>query len=356
MGTIKIRPMSETRNQDYLVLEHELPIDPTMEQVVELISQVFPNENASENCSFRRFTDGLTNRLFKIRYQCHEKQREVLIRVYGEKTELLIDREKELRGMVHLHQAGLAPPVYAAFRNGVCYGYIDGTPFNVDKMKDEQLAPQVARHLARFHAVDIPEMERTPSLLTTLRDWQGKIERPTLTLSQEEVRGGHFAFEAFTGELQWLEKEIAKFGDWNVCFCHNDLLAGNIIEHDGKEVNFIDYEYGAYNYELFDIGNHFAEMMGPQVDLSRFPSWDFRLDWLKNYFSAQEGVEVTPEFLERMLEQSCLMVLAANLYWGVWALVQHQFSDVDFDYQDYSRKKLQAFYHFRETIYRSPSE
>jgi len=25
---------------------------------------------------------------------------------------------------------------------------------------------------------------------------------------------------------------------------------------------FIDFEYGAYNYEAFDIGNHFAEYAG----------------------------------------------------------------------------------------------
>jgi thiamine kinase-like enzyme len=28
------------------------------------------------------------------------------------------------------------------------------------------------------------------------------------------------------------------------------------------EVSFIDYEYGAYNFSAFDIGNHFNEFGG----------------------------------------------------------------------------------------------
>ena len=41
-------------------------------------------------------------------------------------------------------------------------------------------------------------------------------------------------------------------------------------------------------------------------------------------------------------KQTKLMILAANLYWGVWALLQSQFSNVDFDYKEYSRQKLHA--------------
>jgi len=43
------------------------------------------------------------------------------------------------------------------------------------------------------------------------------------------------------------------------------------------------------------------------------------------------------------------MILAANLYWGVWGLVQHQIStNPDFDYQVYSQKKLKVYYQFKQ--------
>lgn len=48
-----------------------------------------------------------------------------------------------------------------------------------------------------------------------------------------------------------------------VVFSHNDLLLGNIIySEDNHRVTFIDYEYSAFNYQAYDIGNHFAEFVG----------------------------------------------------------------------------------------------
>lgn len=46
-------------------------------------------------------------------------------------------------------------------------------------------------------------------------------------------------------------------------FAHNDLLLGNIlVDENTDEVRFIDYEYAAYNFQAYDIGNHFAEYAG----------------------------------------------------------------------------------------------
>lgn len=36
-----------------------------------------------------------------------------------------------------------------------------------------------------------------------------------------------------------------------------------------EEVHFIDYEYGAVNYQLFDIANHFCEYAGKYTDRNR---------------------------------------------------------------------------------------
>lgn len=48
-----------------------------------------------------------------------------------------------------------------------------------------------------------------------------------------------------------------------VVFTHNDLLLGNILYDRFKnKVIFIDFEYADYNYQAFDIGNHFAEFAG----------------------------------------------------------------------------------------------
>lgn len=48
-----------------------------------------------------------------------------------------------------------------------------------------------------------------------------------------------------------------------VCLTHNDLLAGNIlINKEKRNIRFIDFEYGSFNYIAFDIANHFCEYSG----------------------------------------------------------------------------------------------
>lgn len=61
-------------------------------------------------------------------------------------------------------------------------------------------------------------------------------------------------------ELQLLKNLLSEEKS-PIVFCHNDLLLPNIIYKSGK-VSFIDYEYAGWNYQAFDIGNHFAEFAG----------------------------------------------------------------------------------------------
>ena len=45
-------------------------------------------------------------------------------------------------------------------------------------------------------------------------------------------------------------------------FCHNDLLAGNIMLIGKSEIQLIDFEYGGANHRGFDIANHWNEWAG----------------------------------------------------------------------------------------------
>jgi len=63
-------------------------------------------------------------------------------------------------------------------------------------------------------------------------------------------------------EYQILNSTLSKVNS-PVVFAHNDLLLGNILYNQKQEsVVFIDYEYTAFNYQAFDIVNHFAEFAG----------------------------------------------------------------------------------------------
>ena len=63
----------------------------------------------------------------------------IVIRVFGENTEIIIDREREQANMVMLHKAGLGPPLYLKFTNGIAYGFVQGQTLNVDAMRDKHM-------------------------------------------------------------------------------------------------------------------------------------------------------------------------------------------------------------------------
>lgn len=79
-------------------------------------------------------------------------------------------------------------------------------------------------------------------------------------------------FQALEADVAETEK-VCSLTQSPLVFGHNDLLSGNILilqqpgfdpkapDREGPVV-FIDYEYGAYTYRDFDIGNHFTEYAG----------------------------------------------------------------------------------------------
>ena len=106
------------------------------------------------------YTDGITNRLIGC-YLPEDKDNVILIRVYGEKTELFIDRNREKLNMKLMHEAGLAPPLFASFKNGLCYGFTPGKPIDYDRVRDPFICKFIADKMARMHSLVKPK--RTPS-------------------------------------------------------------------------------------------------------------------------------------------------------------------------------------------------
>lgn len=78
-----------------------------------------------------------------------------------------------------------------------------------------------------------------------------------------------FRFEKILPSKAELEKEYAFMKqhlselESPSVFCHNDLLLANVVYNAQRNtVTFIDYEYAAYNYQSYDIANHFNEYAG----------------------------------------------------------------------------------------------
>ncbi|KAL1129692.1 hypothetical protein AAG570_012636 [Ranatra chinensis] len=263
----------------------------------------------------------------------------VLVRVYGQNTELLIDRKAETANFLLLQKAGYAPRLYATFNNGLAYAYVPGEVLTSNMVKNPSIYPLVARMLAKLHNVECgPSMSKEPVIWRRTYHYLSLIP-PTFTKCQLQKR----FVECFPDGIDFLKQELQELQQnlsdikTDVVFCHNDLLLGNIIHNDGK-VTFIDYEYAAYNYQAYDIGNHFAEFAGvSEVDYSRYPNKEFQISWLNIYLSEYNqcknaaGTVTFSEINDLYLEVNKFS-LASHLHWAIWALVQAHHSAIDFDF------------------------
>ena len=102
------------------------------------------------------FADGLTNKLMGVYPVDGDFDQMVLVRINGNGTEKFIRRDWELCTMVTLHKAGLNPPVYCQFSNGICYGYQPGRMITLDEMADLKMARYTAKCFAALHNTPIP--------------------------------------------------------------------------------------------------------------------------------------------------------------------------------------------------------
>eukprot|EP01104_Vermistella_antarctica_P008374 TRINITY_DN2088_c0_g1_i2.p1 TRINITY_DN2088_c0_g1~~TRINITY_DN2088_c0_g1_i2.p1 ORF type:complete len:355 (+),score=50.93 TRINITY_DN2088_c0_g1_i2:191-1255(+) len=273
--------------------------------------------------SVRELTEGLTNKLFHIRYTEEPDHAGVLVRVDGVGSEAVIDRQYEMQTM---HQFSLDGRLvaYGWFQNGSVYGFTKGRPLVVDDVRQTKYCTLIARELAKWHVFKptrsnffAPDRkEVNPSVvenngcadkeavsqaqprgriwLTTNR-WIGLARKAVGTFS-EDKRGGSPLFdldhiEAQIGELRRLIDALDEaFPPLAECMCHADVNPLNVIyDEDNETVSFIDFEYCGLNPPEFDIANHFCEWSGFDCRFERMPTTAERMSFLKEYLRSRGG-------------------------------------------------------------------
>jgi ethanolamine kinase len=260
----------------------------------------------------------------------------VAVKVFGDKTELVVDRLAEAAAVEALGKAGFGPQVMATFGNGRAERFLHCHTLRPEQMVSPPYRERIAAALARFHAVEPPNPPHDrarPSLWPSIRKWLD--EARSLDWSAEAVPDEKKRAAAARLDIDALERDVARVkGACDltrspVVFAHNDLLSGNILvlqrvgrgdwdgaaAEEGEEgggggggggeggagsnpinsskedetgpLTFIDFEYGAYNPRGFDLANHFNEYAGFECDYGRYPHGDAaKQPFLGAYLSA----------------------------------------------------------------------
>ncbi|KIX08133.1 uncharacterized protein Z518_02789 [Rhinocladiella mackenziei CBS 650.93] len=341
-----------------------------------------------------KFTDGITNTLLKVAKhvpglsQAEVDQESILLRAYGNNTEILIDRDREARSHALCAERGLAPPLLARFKNGLLYRYIIGQVCTPQDLIREPVWRAVAKRLGEWHArLPIDDAAEESDVSDGVNGHNVKNETPpdaTPELaSRRPVPNIWSVMQKWTSALpcdtpkqkarqELLQKELDRSfsdldkqrgpGSGGFVLGHCDLLSANIIilppenssvsskMEDDIKVSFIDYEYAIPCPAAFDIANHFAEWGGYDCDYNMLPTKSVRRQFLQDYlesYKAHSDKPVSDDMLDVLLAEVDRYRGMPGLYWGIWALIQATISQIDFDYASYAEVRLGEYFAWR---------
>ncbi|KAG1677822.1 hypothetical protein FOA52_008586 [Chlamydomonas sp. UWO 241] len=236
---------------------------------------------------------GISNLLVKVTPTTHTHLTPVAVKVFGNKTELLVDRVKELEQLLKLNECGFGAEVVGIFANGRIETFLTAKTLEPEEMLHDAFVPRIASLLRRLHAVPT---DGVPTLWPTVLQWLDMAEKLEFEDAGKRAKFAAIDFPAQRREIAEL-KALCDRVPSAIVFSHNDLLSGNILVvldtslPEGEQVErgtiqFIDYEYSDCGYRGFDFGNHFNEYAGFECDYSRYPGPAAQSTFFRHYLAA----------------------------------------------------------------------
>lgn len=151
-------------------------LDSDYTQIKTLLAKIFPSWSADDAIFIKRLTGGITNMLLSCTHE--PSQETLLMRVYGQGTNLIIDRHREFVSHLVLNSLHLAPPVHARFANGLIYGFLEGRSLDPKELANPYLYPLIAQQLGNWHTkVDCDNIEDG---IEKLRKYTARIKNQLL--------------------------------------------------------------------------------------------------------------------------------------------------------------------------------
>jgi ethanolamine kinase len=359
-------------------------------QLRDLLCKVFNWSHPGE-IQVKQLTGGITNMLLAINYNTEN----YLVRVYGHGTNLIIDRHREFISHLTLNSLNLAPPVHARFKNGVIYGFLPGTSLKPKDLRNPNVYPLVAQLLGVWHnQIDIKVIEGG---IEKLRDFSLSIKKKKSSKSKFKKKFIGNIWELFEqwisivpvnsklidsfklhlpdtdvtesniiqvllAEYEWFKTTVETVNSPTVSG-HCDLLSGNVIipenydlsvpltklpQPENNPIKFIDYEYMLPSPRAFDIANHFAEWQGFDCDKSAIPeptpSNPVMVNFVKAYLNNENASE---QEVNNLIEEIAMYHGLPGFFWFLWAMIQSELSNIDFDYANYAIKRLDEYWDWK---------
>lgn len=379
-------------------------LDNDYDQIKTLLCKVFPAW--THHIHVKQLTGGITNMLLSCTHIPSEET--LLIRVYGQGTNLIIDRHREFVSHLVLNSLKLAPSIHARFSNGLIYGFLPGRSLDPKELSNPGLFPLIAQQLGNWHnsinseyiedgvemlrkyTAGLKKKAQPPHVAKPRREKKAKrlisnvwdlIEDWILIVPANEALVNNFAAnlpgvevtvenvrDVVQQEFKWMRTTLSRATKSSVVVSHCDLLSGNIIIPETEEfaertknagvklpllhenpIQIIDYEYMLPAPRAFDIANHFAEWQGFDCDRSAIPEPSATnpvlVAWCKGYLNNENAPACE---IEGLINEIACYYGMPGFYWGIWAMIQSELSTIDFNYAEYSELRLEEYWEWKK--------
>jgi len=286
-----------------------------------------------------------------------------------------------------LSKAGIAPKFYGRFLNGrIEEFYSDSRPIKFSEMgasAPQCLSPDVrsggyawgiATSMAGLHSLSVPsgvcgtDRGDPPQILRQMAEWHGLAEGVDLAAFNEGQTDPTKKLRTsnIQDEWVWLRDTVlfpppgprnpnvgVKFSRDNV-FTHLDCQSLNIMTSPlwgSDEIRLIDFEYAGFNPRGLDIANTWLEhcdMNNLRPDYAgSFPSVGQQRFFLRRYCQeckVEEDLLNTNHFLEDLRRECLKFTLLSHLNWALWSIIQHDNSEIKFDFLEYAAIRMQGYH------------
>jgi thiamine kinase-like enzyme len=264
---------------------------------------------------------GITNKLYRIQSQ----KGDYTVRIYGDKTDLFINRDHEAHTITEMCKLGVCAPLikYMPERGVTIVEFIDDAiVLKNDHFLDKSLYPKIVAPIRKIHSSGV-RLKRIFNPLAEVEKMAGILTDLKADYPEFDIAGTIQRLNKLSGIINIPESEYTP--------CHNDLLADNfiLINEEARDryespMYIIDWEYAGMAPKYYDIADMFQEILVPREAEKQI---------VEEYCAGHK--------FEQVLYHIDLFKPFPDLYWFLWSLIQLNISKIEFDYYNYGKIKYE---------------
>ena len=269
-----------------------------------------------------QLSGGITNKLYRV----SSSKGDYTVRIYGDKTDLFINRDYEADTIRKMSTTGVCSNLikYMPDVGVTIVEFIDDAiVLKNDHFLDTSLYPKIVDPIRTIHQSGI-QLKKIFNPLVEVMKMSAILNRIGASYPEFKI----------ADTIQRLIKlsSIINLPETDYVACHNDLLADNFVmikdeclDQYGAPMYIIDWEYGGMAPRFYDIADMFQEILVPR----------------DNEKAIVAEYEQDDDRYERTLFYIDMYKPFPDIYWFLWSLIQLNISKIEFDYYDYGKVKYE---------------